>query len=305
MSGTIERQHLSILREIERCGSLTAAAKSLHLTQSALTHSIKKLEAAIATPLWKKQGRGLELTQAGRYLLAAAQRILPQIEQTEAVLEQIAAGARGSLRIGIECHPCYRWLLRVVPPFLDIWPNVDIDVRQKFAFGGMGALFAREIDVLITPDPLKKRGVAFEPVFSYEQVLVVHEGHALASKRYVTPEDLSAETLITYPVEMSRLDVFVNFLSPAGCSPHAHKQLEATDIMLQLVVAGRGVTAMPDWLVAEYQHSMPLSTVRLGREGVHKQLFVGVRRADLGTPYVVAFLQLARDAESREATPGS
>ena len=136
----IERQHLAILRETDRLGSVTAAADVLHLTQSALSHAIRRLEAQAGVALWEKEGRRLRPTQAGRHLIALAARVLPQLEQAEATLADFARGRKGLLRIGMECHPCYRWLLRVVEPYLRDWPQVDVDVRQAFQFGGVGAL---------------------------------------------------------------------------------------------------------------------------------------------------------------------
>src|SRR5699024_2511652 len=147
-----------ILRRIDQQGSLTAAAKSLHLSQSALSHSIRKLEHLSNASLWQRDGRNIRLTPAGQYLLTTANRVLPQLERADAVLAEYAAGDRGSLRIGMECHPCYRWLLKVVEPFLSQWPGVDIDVKQQFQFGGMAALFHNDIDILVTPDPLQRPG---------------------------------------------------------------------------------------------------------------------------------------------------
>src|SRR5882672_5023892 len=151
----LERSHLSIVREVDRVGSLTAAAKELHLTQSALSHSMKKLEQQLGTDIWLREGRSLRLTQAGQYLLAVANRVLPQLALAEGQLRQFAQGERGTLRIGMECHPCYQWLLKVVSPYLAAWPDVDVDVKQKFQFGGIGALFGYDIDILVTPDPLR------------------------------------------------------------------------------------------------------------------------------------------------------
>src|SRR5690606_31677233 len=148
---------------------------------------------------------------------------------------QIARGERGTLRIGMECHPCYRWLLRVVEPYLRGFPDVELDVKQKFQFGGIGALFNHEIDLLVTPDPLPKKGLRFVPVFDYEQVLVVGRQHPFAKRRYVLPQDLEREVLITYPVEAERLDVFSQFLMPAGTTPKRHLTIETTDIILQLI----------------------------------------------------------------------
>lgn len=132
----------------------------------------------------------------------------------------------------MECHPCYQWLLKIVEPYLADWPDVDVDVKQKFQFGGVGALFTHEIDLLVTPDPLRNPGLAFEPVFAYEQVLVVARKHALANVRYVGPRHLSGELLITYPVDIDRLDIYTRFLLPAGIRPKRHKTIETTGIIL-------------------------------------------------------------------------
>lgn len=291
----LERTHLAIVREVERQGSLTAAARVLCVTQSALSHSMKKLEQQAGTDVWLREGRSLRLTQAGQYLLALAERILPQLDLAEERLRQFAAGERGTLRIGMECHPCYQWLLRVVSPYLAAWPDVDVDVKQKFQFGGIGALFSYEIDLLVTPDPLYRPGLHFEPVFDYEQVLVVARTHALAQLPWVRPEQLAREVLITYPVEVERLDVYTRFLLPAGVAPRRHKTIETTDIMLQMVAGGRGVAALPRWLAQEYARSMEIVPVRLGEDGIAKQIHLGVREADLHTDYLRAFIELSRE----------
>ncbi len=291
----IERMHLVIVREVERQGTLSAAAKTLCLTQSALSHSIRKLEEMAGAAIWRREGRRLRLTQAGQDLLALANRVLPQMEFAEERLRQIARGERGTLRIGIECHPCYEWLLKVVAPYLAAWPDVDVDVRQKFQFGGIGALFAHEIDLLVTPDPLFKAGLSFEPVFDYEQVLVVGRTHPLAGAGHVEPGQLAEEVLLTYPVEPERLDIFNLFLRPAGIAPKRHKTIETTEILLQLVAAGRGVTALPRWLVDEYADKIEIVAVKLGKRGIAKQIFLGIRSADADIDYLSAFVTQARN----------
>ncbi|MDV6343602.1 LysR family transcriptional regulator [Nitrosomonas sp. Is37] len=290
----LERIHLAIIREVDRQGSLTEAARMLCLTQSALSHAMKKLEQKFGTNIWLREGHRLRLTQAGQYLLAVANRLLPQLDHAEERMRQFAKGERGTLRIGIECHPCYQWLLKVVSPYLTQWPDVDVDVKQKFQFGGIGALFGHEIDLLVTPDPLYKRGLHFEPVFNYEQVLVVSRQHLLALATYVEPQQLSSEVLITYPVETDRLDIYTQFLQPVGITPKRHKIIETTDIMLQMVASCRGVAALPRWLVEEYASKMDIVPVRLGQQGITKQIFLGIRETDAGIDYLTAFVELAR-----------
>ena len=293
----LERVHLEILTAIKEHGTLTKAADSLHLSQSALSHSIKKLESQLATPIWKKEGRNLRLTPAGVRIQTLANRVLPQFLHTELLLNQIAKGEAGALRIGMECHPCYQWLLRVIQPYLNKWPNIDMDVRQEFQFGALGALFSYEIDVLITPDPLFKPKIEYIPVFDYEHRLVVSTSHQLAKEDFVLPEQLSNEVLFSYPVEPTRLDIFSQFLSPAKCSVRKHKYIETTEIMLQMVAAGRGVCALPGWLVDEYAKSMPIKSLRFGEKGIDKQIFIGVRKDEQHINYLSDFIAQAKETK--------
>ncbi|KZN48725.1 LysR family transcriptional regulator [Pseudoalteromonas luteoviolacea] len=290
----LERIHLRIIHAVHQQGSLTAAAKELCVTQSALSHTMRKLEDNLGTAVWVRDGRSLRLTQAGHYLLNIANRALPLLNGAEERLKQIAMGERGTLRIGMECHPCYQWLLKVVSPFLETWPGVDVDVKQKFQFGGVGALLDYEIDLLVTPDPYFKSGLVFEPVFDYEQVLVVPKDHKLTAKKFAQAEDLRDQVLFTYPVSKDRLDIYTQFLNPDQVIPKQHKTVETTDIMLQMVACGRGVAALPRWLAEEYSTKLPLSVVRLGKNGIAKQIYLGTREGDSNIDYLSAFIKMAQ-----------
>jgi LysR family transcriptional regulator for metE and metH len=290
----LDRIHLEILNAIKQHGTLTKAADALYLSQSALSHSIKKLEGQIGTQIWKKDGRSLRLTAAGERIQTLANRVLPQFSHTELQLEQIAKGEMGALRIGMECHPCYQWLLKVIEPYLQQWPDIDMDVKQAFQFGALGALLSYEIDVLITPDPLFKPQIEYIPVFDYEHRLVVPLSHPLAKGGQVMPEQLSGDVLFTYPVEPQRLDIFSQFLTPAKCSVKKHKIIETTEIMLQMVAAGRGICALPGWLVDEHAKTLPIKSLRLGEQGINKQIYVGVRKDEQQIDYLSDFIAQAK-----------
>lgn len=285
----IDIQPLTILREIDRTGSLTLAADRLNLTQSAVSHAIRRFEERHGVKLWEREGHKLRLTQTGDYLLGLALRVLPQLEHGATVLEDYARGRRGAIRVGMECHPCQDWLMRVVDPFLAEWPDVELDVTTAFQFGGLAALLGHEIDILVTPDPVERPGLEYTPVFDYELVLAVAETHPLARKQRVDPEDLAGETLITYPVSRERLDIYTRFLVPAHALPRRHRTVETTDLMLRLVASGRAVSATPDWLLRE---AKGVTGVRLG-EGIAKSIHLG-QRGGTAAGYLDGFIHLAR-----------
>ncbi|PAU82306.1 LysR family transcriptional regulator [Halovibrio salipaludis] len=290
----IQRHHLEILMALHEKGTLGEAASHLCLTQSALSHSMHKLEEQSGARLWSKQGRRLQLTQAGSYLLELGQQLLPRLQEADATLRAFGEGRRGRLRIGMECHPCYEWLLTVVQPYLRRWPDVDLDVIQKFRFNGLEALTQHRIDILITSDPVFSSDLCHTPVFDYELMLVAAQENALAGGGAITPERLSQTRLIHFPVARERLDVFTHFLSPAGLEPVHQQEVEAMEIMLQLVAANRGVCTLPDWLAERYRDSHPIATRRLGEEGVHKTLYLVYRQADAGIDYLADFVGYGR-----------
>ncbi len=290
----LDRQHLAIVREVSRAGSVTAASGRLNLSQSAVSHAIAKLEARHEVQIWRKKGRSLELTQAGEYLLRLAERMVPEFDHAERVLSDIARGRKGAMRIGMECHPCEQWLMRATRPFLSEWPDVDIELHSAFRFDGVAALQAREIDVLVTPDPVNLPDLQFQPVFDYELRLVAHENHPLAARDYIEPADLLGEDLLTVPVTVERLDIYTRFLIPAACRPRRRIAVENIELMLQFVIAGRGVAVLPDWLVRALAADMPVTTLRIGRDGLPKSINVGLRRSDLGIDYLTGFLDIAR-----------
>jgi LysR family transcriptional regulator for metE and metH len=290
----IEHSHLKIIQALDTNGTLTEAANSLCLSQSALSHQIRYLEKKLALSLWQRDGRNLRLTQAGNLLLQTAEQILPVLSQTEKTLEAYSEGRQGILRIGVECYPCYEWLTGVVGAFLEALPEVEIDIINKFQFSGLEGLLNHHIDILITPDPVRKKEIKYEPLAEYETVLVVSAAHPLATVKTLKPEHLASETLLTFPVPQDRLDILTQFLKPAQASPKKIKEIESIDLMLQLASLQRGVCVLPQWLAETYCKSLPLKIIRIGKAGIHKELLIALRKSDQHVPYIEQFITFGR-----------
>lgn len=122
---------------------------------------------------------------------------------------------------------------------------------------------------------------------------MVARDHPLAEVRKVKPEQVAEETLITYPVETERLDIYSQFLLPAGVTPRRCKSIETTEILLHMVAAGRGVAALPRWMVERYSSELGLVGLSLGQGGIRKHIHLGLRESDADTDYLAAFLRLA------------
>ncbi|WP_417216651.1 LysR substrate-binding domain-containing protein [Alcanivorax sp.] len=291
----LELRHLATLRAIDEAGSLVEAAERLHVTQSALSHQLKDLEHRLGVELVVRRSRPVRFTTAGLRLLALGQDVLPRVRQAERELKRLAEGQSGRLHIAIDCHSCFQWLMPALDAFREHWPEVELDLSAAFSFAPLPALLRGDLDMAITSDPVEDTAVHFLPLFRYELVLAVSGRSPLAGRKWIEPEDIADQTLITYPVERERLDVFTVFLDPAGAEPASVRTAELTPMTAQLVAAGRGVAALPNWALTEYTEHDLLKTVRLGEKGVWRTLYAAVRAEDEQTPYVQEFLSTAKE----------
>ena len=291
---TLDIRHLRAIGAIDETGSLSRAADRLNLTQSALSHQIKGLEQVLGLPLFLRSSKPLRLTAAGHKVLAFARRMLPEFQDMEEELKRMAGGETGRLFIAIECHACFEWLLPVLESFRRRWPEIDVDIRLGASFDALPALQRGEIDLVVSSDPDQRAGVAFEPLFDYEALLIAAPTHPLASRPFILPADLAPETLITYPVERSRLDVFSQFLHPAGVEPAAVRQVELTAVILLLVASGRGVSVLPDWVIRETAREHGLAVRPLTERGQFRTLFAAVRANEGSVSFMADFIATAR-----------
>jgi len=291
----LEIRHLETLSAIREAGSLQEAAERLHVTQSALSHQLRDLETRLKTPLLNRRTRPARLTTAGLRVLALADEVLPRLRATERELQRLAAGRTGRLHLAIECHSCFQWLMPALDAFRHDWPDVALDLSAAFSFAPLPALVRGDLDVVVTSDPQPLEAVQYLPLFRYELVLAVAASNPLAQYKYLMPQQLADQVLITYPVEKQRLDVFTAFLDPADVEPAALRTAELTPVIAQLVASQRGVAALPNWALTEYLNQGWLRICHLGEQGVWRTLYAAVRTEDVQAHYLQAFLAQARE----------
>ncbi len=290
----IEFRHLRTIKAIHDTGGLARAADQLGITQSALSHQIKGIEDQAGVELFVRRSKPMRLSAAGMKLLAAAESILPQIADLEAEFDGLISGRSGRLHIAIECHACFEWLFPVLESFRRAWPDVDLDIRPGLAFGAMQALQKEEVDVVVTSDPEDIRGTEFAPLFDYAPVVVASAQHDFASKAYVSAEDFRGQTLITYPVDRTKLDIFAMLLTPARVEPAGIRQVELTAMILMLVAANRGVAVLPDWVVHQVRSSKEIVTRQLTETPMTRRMYAAFRAGDSQLPFMAHFTRLAR-----------
>ena len=292
-SQLIDVRHLRALDAIGRHQRLATAARDLHCTPSALSHLLSDLERALGLPLVHRDRRPLQLAPAGLRLAACAARVLPAIQQAGDELERLRSGSSGRLFISLECHSCFEWLVPDLDEYRVRHPDVETDLRAGATFDPYPALRDGSVDVVISCDGGAQPGTQADALFRYEVVAVLPPRHPLAGKPALAPADFAAATVITYPVDESRLDLYTRFLGPAGISPQRRRTAELTAMVLQLVASGHGIAALPRWAAAGAEASGSVALRPLG-SGVWSQLAVLRRSSDREAVAIDRFVAIAR-----------
>lgn len=293
----IDLRHLRTLTALVETGSLTAASVRLHLTQSALSHQIKELEERLGLALINRGARPLKLTYAGQMLVDLAGQVLPRVDETLAGMNRLARAAAGRLYIAGECHSCLEWVLPLLASYRGSFPEVELDVVLSASLDPLPRLLDGSLDVVLTPDRRELPGLTWRRLFDYELKLVVAAGHSLSERSHIVPEDLRGETLLVYPVERARLDIFTRFLWPAGVEPARVRQAEGTTLLLELAALAQGVAVLPDWACKSALRDGRISTLKLGSDGLSGSLWASIREAEAGLPHIKGFIDAALQQE--------
>ena len=289
----LELRHLRSLVAIADAGKLATAAERVHLSQSALSHQIRALEDHHGLALFERTRQGLQFTPAGERLLTLARSVLAEVSAAERDLQRMKGETTGELRIALECHTCFDWLMPVMHAFRQRWPEVEVDLVAGFHAEPLALLKEGRADLVIGSAPKSARAWQVSPLFRFEMMAVVANDHPLRHKRFITARDLADETLITYPVPDARIDLVREVLAPAKINP-ARRTAELTVAIVQLVASRRGVAALPSWGLQSYLEHDYVQAVRIGPKGLWSELHAICPKAQASRPYMQDMAQIIR-----------
>lgn len=299
----LELRHLKTLIALREHGSLVAAATDLCLTPSAISHQLKELDHWYGVEVVNRRSRPVSFSHVGQRLLKLADDILPQVQIAQTDITRIVHGQTGRIIFSSECHSCFDWLMPLLNQYRQQYPDVDLDFASGFEANPHELLQNAEFDLLITADPIALKGIEYFPIFEYESRLVLSNTHPLVRAEEVTIQDLAEQTLVTYPVDKHRLDIMAHLFLPANVQPKQIRTTDLTQMLIQLVASGRGIAALPDWVVNEYEQKGWVVSRRLdcvAPEGLRRTLYAGYRSEDKEKGYFEGFLmQLNRFSKKR------
>ena len=278
---------LQLARLIVETGSLTSAAERMHVSQPAVSQRLRQLQQRTGTELFERVDGRLQPTASGRRLAEAAISVARVLEAASADLRNIAAHRRRHIRISTQCYTCYRWLPFVIRDLRAREQGLVVDVVPEATDDPYGALAAGYIDVALVNNPRIGTSYRHVDLFEDELYAVMHDDHALAKQRFVTPADLAAETLVLYTG--NKHAVVEEVMRPAGALPGRIVQVRITEAIIELARAGEGIAVLSGWAFDDIDNREQLAAVRITRGGF-KRTWRAAVRPECDEAFVAAFI---------------
>jgi len=291
----LEMRHLDTLIAIAETGSVTRASERLSLSQSALSHQIKALEKEYGGEFFTRKTSPIQWSRLGERALGLSYDVIRTVADAERDMIRIQKGVSGQLRIAVECHSCFEWLMPAMDIFRSAWPEVEMDLISGFHADPGGLLDEGRADLVIISQKSRRKETIFAPLFQFEMPCLLANDHPLSQKKYLTARDFELETLITYPIPQERMDLYRKILRPAGVTPQNTRQTEMTVAILQLVASKRGVTALPRWAVAQFLDNGYITELKISRNGLISELYAATRKDNADLAYIQDFIKMMKD----------
>src|SRR6266436_2859928 len=291
----LEIRHLKLVAAIAETGSVTLAGNRLHLTQSALSHQLRDAEEQLGVPLFERRNARMFLTPAGERLLRAARTVLAELDRAASDIQRNDAPAQGLIRISTQCHTAYHWFPPQLIRFQKKFPGVEVQLVIEATNDPFEALLDGKLDLALICDPIRNRKIRYTPLFEDDVVIVVPPNHHFAQKSCAAPEDFATENVLLYPPRADST-LLTKVLAPAGIQPRKVQEVMLTEVILEMVIGGLGIAALPRWAVGPQLASGALIGVPLQPPGYRWEWSVAQLRGNHPPVYVQEFIGLLAES---------
>ena len=315
MRWNIEIRDLNLVRLVAEHGSLTSAARRLHVSQPAASQRLANIQARIGADLFVRKDGVMRPTEIGGGLVETADICSKAMDDAKADVTRLLERRNGRLRIATQCYTCYRWLPFVIRDMRLVHPSLIIDVVPEATEAPYDALENDLVDIAIVSNPSANSDFEEQTLFSDELYAVMSTDHPFSDRRYLNPANFTEQTLILYTG--TKHAVLEEILYPAGVTPLRVMQLRMTEAIVELARSGQGIAVLAGWAFNDLDNSDGLVPVRINKGGF-KRTWRAVINDDCSDEHASSFVRRVRETgdvlridrwrrelQMRTAVPGS
>ncbi len=276
----LEVRHLRMLVAIDEAGSVADAADLLGVSASALTHRIREAERRLGIALYSRVKGRLRPTPASDVLRQSAERLLTDLDRSEAVARAFSGGPKHVVRLGIGFYTAYHWLPRFLKRLHANDPDLDVEIVAGAARRPLDMLGEGGIDLAIVAGEPVQAGITGTRLFSDELVAIMAPGHRLAARPFVEAEDFVEEDYLSYSRTIMPGHEHDRLFRPAEVHPRRYITVELPEAIVELVAAGFGVSILAGWTVAPQVSFGTIASSRLTKAGLDIDWYAAFRETD-------------------------
>lgn len=271
MTEPIDSRQLRAFVILARTGSFTLTAQELHLTQSAISHSMRSLENDLHCRLLDRVGKKVMLTQAGEQLLAHAEKIFREMDSARSGLERLGQWGRGRLRLGASPTACQYIVPAVMREFKESFPQSVIQIEPGDTDALVEALRQHRIDIAIGLEPKGAETLEFRPLFADELQFVLSPLHPWAIAGRVKREEIIHQNFILYSKRSYMFDDIQRYFNEEKIVLPTSIELGSIEAIKELVKLGLGISILAPWVAREEIAVKSLAILPLGRRKLRRR----------------------------------
>lgn len=242
----MEARQLRHFVAIADCGTFTAAAQRLHISQPGLSASIQVLERSVGATLFVRSKKRAELTDSGRELYAGARRVLAIMDALENQIRDGTGISRSTLRIGAAPSFAGLDLAALISRFTAQNPNVEVSITVGMPLSLLAEVVNETVELAFVTMPLKPpKGVQLTPLSTYPMVLACPHGHRLADRNAVQLSELADETFVEFHADQTPRQIVDHAFAAAGINRSVCVSCNDIGSLLELVAHGLGIAIVP------------------------------------------------------------
>lgn len=235
-----------IFQTIIEQGSFAKAAQLLHLTPSAVSHSISSMEEEIGFPLFIRNKNGVQLTSAGEQISPYLQKIVQANTSLLQTVAQMKGLQTGTVKVGCVNSVCIAWMPAIIESFLELHPQIELEVYQGSYTDVNGWVRNGVIDIGIVSAAVDD-GLPFIPLYKDPLVCVTPQGYFPRGTKSITPADLKNQPFV---IQQDSCDVdVINYLSDYKLDVRANCHILDDQSALAMVECGSGISIMPELVI--------------------------------------------------------
>ncbi|GAE06688.1 LysR family regulatory protein CidR [Paenibacillus sp. JCM 10914] len=244
-------RHLQYFLEVARNESFTKAAEKLYITQPTISKTIRNMEDEWGVTLFHRQGKRIELTDAGLIMFQQAQRIVESFQQVSAELGDLMNLKQGHLRIGLPPMVGSSFFPKVIGQFHRKYPHITIQLVEDGAKKLEADVESGQTDIGVAVLPVDEEVFHYYSFVKEKLNLLVHPSHRLASRAHVNLSELADESFVLFREDFTLHDRIIRECVNAGFEPNIVYESSQWDLISGMVAANLGIALLPETICKE------------------------------------------------------